>query len=269
MSRLQPTTKEFLASSDETVEKEFFERVFLHNRSVKTTYARRLDDLNQVAFRHIADIKETPVKIMDVAMSSGISTVEWRDQLAANKIDFDLTGTDLTIDAELHSYAKFGLLFDRRGNLLHFDCFGKGWPPHQGEMRLFYLHQLLTTSVIRCASALGGKIEKTPVKLLSRGLANNGHFRAIEDDLAAANPPAFKRAFHVIRAANILNLAYFAESTLRTMLTTLKERLKDGGLLLVCRTDGTTNHGTVFKLSSSRLVAVERLGSGSEIEPLV
>ena len=110
MSRLQPTTKEFLASSDEIVEKEFFERVFLHNRSVKTTYARRLDDLNQVAFRHIADIKETPVKIMDVAMSSGISTVEWRDQLAANRVNFDLTGTDLTIDAVLHSYAKFGLL---------------------------------------------------------------------------------------------------------------------------------------------------------------
>jgi hypothetical protein len=269
MSYLQPTTKEFLASSDDAIEKAFFCRVFVPNRSVKTTYAKRLDDLNAVAFRHIARISESPVRIMDVGMSSGISTAEWRDQLAASKINFDLTGTDLTIDALLYSYSKFGLLFDRKGNLLHFDLWGKGWPPHQRGIEFHYLRQLLTSSVFHCASLLGGKIETTPVKLLSRGFSDNGRCRAIEDDLAIANPPAFKRAFHVIRAANILNLAYFAESTLRTMLTTLKERLKDGGLLLVCRTDGTTNNGTVFKLSSSQLVAVDRIGAGSEIEPLV
>jgi signal recognition particle GTPase len=53
------------------------------------------------------------------------------------------------------------------------------------------------------------------------------------------------------------------------MLNNLKERLKDGGLLVVCRTDGATNHGTVFRLSSSQLVPVERIGAGSEVEPLV
>lgn len=269
MSYLQPTTKEFLASSDEAIEKAFFCRVLVPNRSVKTTYAKRLDDLNAVAFRHIARINESPVRIMDVGMSSGISTAEWRDQLAASKIDFDLTGTDLTIDAMLYSYSKFGMLFDRKGNLVHFDLWGKGWPPHQRGIKFHYLRQLVTSSVFQCASLLGGKIDTTPVKLLSRGFSDNGRCRAVEDDLALANPPAFKRAFHVIRAANILNLAYFAESTLRTMLSNLKERLKDGGLLVVCRTDGTTNHGTVFRLSSSRLVAVERIGAGSEIEPLV
>ncbi|MGA9800299.1 MAG: hypothetical protein WBQ68_14905 [Terriglobales bacterium] len=269
MSQLQPTTKEFLASSDDAVEKAFFSRVFVPNRSVKTTYAKRLDDLNAVAFRHIAKINESPVKIMDVGMSSGISTAEWRDQLAAQQIDFDLTGTDLTIDALLYSYSNYGMLFDRKGNLLHFDLWGKGWPPHQRGIKFHYLRQLVTSSVFRCASAFGGKIETTPVKLLSRGFSDNGRCRAVEDDLAQANPPAFQRAFHVIRAANILNLAYFAESTLRTMLNTLKERLKDGGLLLVCRTDGATNNGTVFQLSSSRLVAVDRIGAGSEIEPLV
>jgi hypothetical protein len=269
MSYLQPTTKEFLASSDGAIEKAFFSRVIVPNRSVKTTYAKRLDDLNAVALRHIARINESPVRIMDVGMSSGISTAEWRDQLAANMINFDLTGTDLTIDAVLYSYSKFGLLFDRKGNLLHFDLWGKGWPPHQRGIKVNYLRQVVTSSIFRCASAVGGKVETTPVRLLSREFAHNARCRAMEDDLAVSNPPVFKRAFHVIRAANILNLAYFAESTLRTMLSNLKERLKDGGLLVVCRTDGTTNHGTVFKLSSSRLVAVERIGAGSEIEPLV
>lgn len=269
MSYLQPTTREFLASSDDAIEKAFFSRVCVPNRSVKTTYARRLDDLNAVAFRHIARIHESPVRIMDVAMSSGISTAEWRDQLAAGKIDFDLTGTDLAINATLYSCSKFGLLFDRKGNLLHFDLWGKGWPPHQRGIKFHYLRQLVASSAFRCASLLGGKVETTPVRLLSRGFADNGRCRAVEDDLVLANPPAFKRAFHVIRAANILNLAYFAESTLRTMLNNLKERLKDGGLLVVCRTDGATNNGTVFQLSSSQLVPVERIGAGSEVEPLV
>ncbi len=269
MSHLQPTTKEFLASSDGAIEKAFFARVFLPNRSVKTTYARRLDDLNQIVFRHIAGLGESPIKIMDVGMSSGISTAEWRDQLTANKVDFDLTGTDLVIDAWLSSCSMFGLLHDRKGNLLHFDLLGKGWPPHQRGISFNFFRQLLAHSAFRCASALGGKVETTPVKLLSKGFSDNCRIRAVEDDLSAANPPAFKRAFHVIRAANILNLAYFSKSTLRSMLATLQERLKDGGLLVVCRTDASTNNGTIFRLSSSGLVPVERIGKGSEIEALI
>ena len=269
MSYLQPTTKEFLSSSDDSIEREFFVRVLLPNRTWKTTYANRLDDVNEFVFKRIARIIESPIKIMDVGMSSGTSTAEWADQLRANKIDFEMTGTDLTIDAWLHSYSKFALLFDRDGKLLHFDLWAKGWPPHQHGIHFHFFRQLLARSALRCASTFRRNVEKTPVRLLSRRFAEDCSLGAVEDDLTTPNPLIFKRAFHVIRAANVLNMSYFSESTLRIMLATLTGRLKEGGLLIVCRTNGGTNNGTVFSCVSSRLLPIERIGDGSEIESLV
>jgi hypothetical protein len=54
------------------------------------------------------------------------------------------------------------------------------------------------------------------------------------------------------------------------MLANLRERLRDGGRLIVCRTkpDGI-NHGTVFGLDSQRrLQVLARLNQGSEIEAI-
>jgi hypothetical protein len=269
MSYLRPTTKEFLSSSDDSVEAEFFARVFLPNRTVKTTYAKRLDDVNEVILKHVIRLDESPAKLMDVGVSSGTSTAEWSDQLTANKIDFEMTGTDLTIDAYLYSYSQFALLFDAKGNLMHFDLFGSGWPPYQHGIHFHFFRQLFARSVIGCASALRRGVERTHVQLLSRRLAANCSFKTVEDDLNGPSPQSFQSAFHVIRAANVLNLSYFPESSLRVMLANLKGRLKENGVLIVCRTSGTINNGTVFRLSSSQLVPVERIGAGSEIEPLV
>jgi chemotaxis methyl-accepting protein methylase len=53
----------------------------------------------------------------------------------------------------------------------------------------------------------------------------------------------------VLRAANILNLAYFDKATLQRMLRNLRARLLPGGLLIVCRTnDAEVNNASVFTL---------------------
>jgi polysaccharide pyruvyl transferase WcaK-like protein len=75
----------------------------------------------------------------------------------------------------------------------------------------------------------------------------------------------------VLRAANILNRGYFDERVLRAMLANLRERLRDGGLLVICRTSthGDVNNGTLFRLDPERrLCPLARLNAGSEIETL-
>jgi chemotaxis methyl-accepting protein methylase len=73
-----------------------------------------------------------------------------------------------------------------------------------------------------------------------------------------------------MRAANLLNRAYFSEQTLSQMLSTLKERLMPGGFLIVCRTDlaGTNNAG-IFRLIGSHFSLCGKLGSGCEIEDII
>ena len=57
------------------------------------------------------------------------------------------------------------------------------------------------------------------------------------------------QAFDVIRAANILNLVYFPVDQIGRMLATLKQRLKEGGLLIIVRTH-PSGENNAFHLSS-------------------
>jgi hypothetical protein len=74
-----------------------------------------------------------------------------------------------------------------------------------------------------------------------------------------------------LRAANILNHAYFADEALLRIAKKLKARLKSTGILIVCRTsDEGTNNATIFESSTGAgLRVLSRLGTGSEIEDLL
>jgi chemotaxis methyl-accepting protein methylase len=289
--RNPPTTREVLGktsvsqSEQETREYEFFRRVMLANGTKKSTESNRLDDLNQAVFPHIARIGEAPVRIMDVGVSSGVSTLEWYEQLAGQRIPCDITGTDLTVYASLLSLGRnLEALIDRDRNILHLDVFGRGAPPVADGLRsisagilrgVFQATMLLDGKLpplrghIREA-AKGRLLRCEPVALLTSRLAQHKSLRIIEDDLEAIESAEFKKAFHVVRAANILNRVYFPERVLAQMVRKLKERLKANGLLIICRTDNKTNNATVFESTAdSKLRVVARLGSGSEIEELV
>jgi hypothetical protein len=89
----------------------------------------------------------------------------------------------------------------------------------------------------------------------------------VEEDILAAHVPGL---FGVIRAANLLNPSYFADSELAPMIAALRARLAPGGLLLVARTDAAgVNRATIFRESSGRLAVEARANGGSEIERLV
>jgi hypothetical protein len=82
--------------------------------------------------------------------------------------------------------------------------------------------------------------------------------------------PELRARFHALRAANILNRGYFDDEQLRVGIRTLQERLRPGGLLILCRTyDDGTNHGSVLQLAGARWIVAARIGDGSEIEDLL
>jgi hypothetical protein len=270
----------------ESLEYEFFVRVVLPNGTVKSTRANRLDDLNHAALPYIARIAEKPVKIMDVGVSSGVSTLEWHEHLSAERIACDITGTDLTIYASLVSLGpQLSVLIDASRNILHLDIFGRGAPPSAeglqgmfaGIIRMLFRGALMVDSQLpplqgRVREAANGRLLTCePVTLLSKRFAQCESLRVIEEDLLAPERPEFKGAFHVVRAANVLNRAYFLDSVLAQIIEKLRERLKPNGLLIVCRTDSVgVNHATVFESTrDSKFRVLLRLGGGSEVEGLM
>jgi len=267
----------------EDCEKKFFSRVRLKNRVFKTTYSRRLDDVNQTLNSLLP--RGAPVELMDVAISSGISTQEWIDTLSGDSIDFQIVAGDLNIYAYLLTFSKnLEILVDRSGYPIHFDIFDQGT-----ELSLIKIIPRPISSLIKklisrllkldapLAHYMSGDIAENasrfglrciPITLVSPRLCKHARLEIIEDDIVSNQSPNLAKRFHAIRAANILNKGYFGRNEIRSILINLRQRLRQGGLLCVCRTlKNNQTNGTIFSLNERGCFQVmERIGEGSEIE---
>jgi len=122
-----PTAKEFFFSDDAfdadalaAREKAFFRSIRLKNGTFKTTYAHRLDTLNEIVTPVLP--RDRPLEIMDVAVSSGVATLEWMESLQRASIDFRMTAGDLCVRAFLLSFGRLlNVLVDRGGYPMQFD----------------------------------------------------------------------------------------------------------------------------------------------------
>jgi hypothetical protein len=297
VSRQKPTIKEIFftdpatrdAATQEEYERNFYSRLKLPNGVYKTTHTRRFDDLNPLVNELLP--KDRRVDLLDVGISSGVSTVEWLDSLRASGIDARVVGGDLDITGYLISAGKWlDVLIDRTGYVLQIDLGGRSITNHArfplvrrallapavfGLNALFKLFWLSSPGLRRHVAEDGG--EKTlalgarcrPLTLLSPRLRRDERLELVEDDIVTGSD-RFVDRFDAIRAANVLNF-YLAPSMLVRMLATLRRRLRVGGLLVLCRTNPREqNLGTIFRLDEKgKFAVVRRIGAGSEIEAFV
>ena len=262
----------------------FFHSIELRNGTRKTTKHRRLDDLNALVQGLLPP--QRPLEIMDVAVSSGVSTAEWLVALERAGIDCHMLAGDAIVDAFLISLGRrLRALTDRTGHLMQLDIGGKAirLPPPRRRDRIRYRPLILLMKAAARLFDLDGWARSKPdarverrwgatccrLTLMSPSLSQLPQLRTVEDDILANT--SYAGRFHVLRAANILNLAYFDTATLERMLLNLRARLLPGGLLIVCRTNEVgVNNATVFTLGKDgRFRTTARLNQGSEIADLV
>jgi hypothetical protein len=263
----------------ENLEKHFFQSVGLPNGTWKTTAHRRLDDLNTLVQKFLP--AKRPLDVMDVAVSSGVSTLEWLESMERASIPCRMTAGDAAADAYLVTMGPgLRVLVDRRGYPLQYEVAGHAirLPIRKREMLLYgipvlYMRAVLARVVAPALKAAKGTEEGArsgarwrPLKLVSPMLRNR--IEVVEDDILVNR--AYRECFDVVRAANILNRGYFDEGTLIAMLLNLRNRLRKGGLLVVCRTnDRNVNNGSILVLGEDgRLGRLARLNEGSEVEDL-
>ena len=246
-------------------ELQLFTRMRLPSGVHKTTAVRRLDDLNERALPLLPD--DRPLELMDVAVSTAITTVEWSEQLTAAGVDHHLLAGDSHIDAAWLSLPFCDLLLDRDRNQLllavvlgrSVDVVGSSW------------RSALALPVLKATARLSkaAHVPMRDVELVTPRVHECPPIDVVEDDIFVTRPELRSR-FHAVRAANILNRGYFDEVQLRAAVASLRERLRPGGLLIVCRTlEDRSNHGSFFRADGDGWTVVDRIGSGSEIERLI
>lgn len=289
MSIERPTVREALLAREgggdahrrEAIEDNFFRRLRLPGGVTKRTRRGRLADLDALVAEHLPCGRR--LELMDVAVSSGVTTLDWAASLRRAGFDFGLVAGDATPAAWLLSLGRrVEVLVDGAGRPLQYDLFGRAMPSAApGPLAMLpWLGRLLTRfalawdedlrrSLAASREVRGRPLRSQRVALVVPELLADPAIEVVEDDLLAWTADPLAGRFDVVRAANLLNRGYFDEDALRRMLARLVARLKPASLLAVCRNeeDGSS-HATVFRRGEEGLEPIARLGRGSEVEEL-
>ena len=274
--------REFLvarALGQVSVERAFFAGLLLRNGVYKTTEPNRMESVLPGLVEHASRLRAQPLRTLDVACSSGVTTVELHRALSAAGLAPETLGTDLALDADyVEREGESAMLFDSAGRLLQVEIGNWAspwrWRPRDRAVRPALLARARRLVAREQDLFLRARHEATPglrstrLALLASSAMQAINVRFEEEDILA---PRNMGPFHIIRAANILNRAYFSEVMLVRMLDALRARLAEGGLMLVLRTHGSppVQHGTLVRRNGVRLEIVTRMGEGSEIEALL
>ncbi len=262
--------------SDEEIdgrEKQFFNQLVLANGTLKTTFAGRLSDVNTAINGLLTELGRE-VRILDIAVSSGITTYEWARALDGAEVVYSMDAFDLCVDGVIYSREDtFNVLVDSDNRPLQFEVLGRVVENSFGESISRKLKRFVPVAALRVAHGIyrhlpGAYTQRIPVKLVTRHLRKSKNIQVFEYDLESIEQ--LPRSYDVIRAANILNLAYFDTSFIKDAVLKVAARLNSGGYFCVVRTHSdASNHGTVFKKHSGGLRPILSIGSGSEIESIV
>jgi hypothetical protein len=256
------------------LENSFFRNLCLPNGTRKTTSPARLVDVDQLIADHVEGKKA--VRLLDVGISSGVTTIELLDSLAGRGVQVSGVGVDICVRGRLCALPGIDVLYDSAEFVLQISTplFTRGRPT-RGQRSL--LSRLLRV----CIRALELKRVRRwalsrrwthQFALVSPRLARHPRFQVVEHDISRSRPEWYG-AFDVIRAANVLNLDYFPPAKIASIIENLMGCLGDNGLLVVCRTsevDGR-NHGSIFQKGSDSTRTcrrVQQFGDGSELDPL-
>src|SRR6185437_7407474 len=112
------------------MEQEFFTSIMGKNKTYKTTYHDRFSEIDQLLVRQVRAGTMRASHVLDVGVSSGISTLELFKALSADGSDVNLVATDVLIDADIVGVVPgCHALIDKSGFPLMFDVFGRGVKP--------------------------------------------------------------------------------------------------------------------------------------------
>lgn len=257
-------------------EREFFRSIRLPNGVFKTTASHRLDDVNHFVGEYWDAKGYRPSRLLDVGASSCVSSVEWAEERAKVGHAVEIVATDVLIDVEwLEIRRGHFVLADKRGNILQHEIGGRAlrsWVRRRDWLGSDWYRILRANRRAKERLTHVPASKRHPMKLVCNAAQLHPNISFCEQDVLSPPQASFRGKFDAVRAANILNRAYFAAPDLAKAVENLRACLGGAGsYLLVTRTwDCGTNHGTLFELlENGRFEVVNRLGDGSEIEEIV
>ncbi|MFV0446493.1 MAG: hypothetical protein ACK5Q5_23210 [Planctomycetaceae bacterium] len=206
---------------------------------------------------------DRPVAVLDVGVSSGVSTVELSTALREQGWLYRLSGIDLYLEARLVRSLFGAVLFLPPDDILQSDVLGFAFPntpPSRisgwifGAVRPLLRRRWRRGMGSECVPLLCSAARRSDITFVSG------------DVLGEVYPPDPAQHFDLIRVANVLNASYFTASQLRTACHNLARKLSRQGSLLVARSTDDGNVATVYQRDADQLRVMDHYRGGVEID---
>ena len=242
----------------------------LYNKTFRTTKVNRLDDVNVLANNYIPETR--PLQVLDLAISSGITSVEWKNILDKDGIENNYLATDATLYGTRVKLGPLTLLFEEVNNkkqyLLQVDLFGYACPNASGSRWRNVICRVFSNLTKTCVFK-GTQVYIIDPAAIKINESDNS-FSLKQINLFEINHKLTTSFFNVVRAAKILNKAYFDDVHIKHALNNIKDVMANNSLFIVVRThlDGS-NHGAYYHLKNKKYQCVGVIGEGSEIHELI
>lgn len=242
----------------------------------KWTGRHRLKQMDRLLSEHLADQGYQHLHMLDIGASDGITSLDTVDYLGKkNKISLRVTMLDQVI--ELFSINTHGatLYFtsSRRPILLRLGKLAVCLEPMQGiEGVLFnYLAAILARQCTRKLQHVELNAARL-ISLINPAVLQSRFIEVCECDLF--NPRTdWTGKYDVVRASNILNIAYFSEARILEAVGLAHRYLKEGGILMVSRnlihSQGETEMGALWQKQGNRFFCISKLSRLPEVAGLV
>jgi hypothetical protein len=255
------------------------------NGTFRTTFGKRFEDVDAVALRWIKKLypQLAHLSAQDRAVSHGLTSKEFAELLFQNFAEVDFEASDVLLGLIELSIEETGEVFvtEQNGTPLQYIKAPFVVALHHREPMRYPVNRWVASRARRRFRSLnlpegwtktagGSGYKVRPISYIHpevRKLADhNPHFQFRMRSVFDRTPAAC----HVLRTMNIFNRAYFSEQQMADGAAAVHESLQPGGLWIVGRTleEDLSNHATFLQRKQSGWEVLERIGKGSEMEPV-
>lgn len=242
----------------------------------KWTGRHRLKQMDRLLSEYLVDQGCQQLHMLDIGASDGITSLDTIEYLRQrNRISARVTMLDQ--DVELFSIDTHGatLYFtsNRRPVLLRFGRIAFCLEPMEGIEGLLF-NRVAAVLTRQCDHELQHTELKAarPISLINPAASQNRLIDVCQGDLFNPRRDWIDR-YDVVRASNVLNLAYYSEARILEAVGLAHRYLRDGGIFLVSRnsiqSQGETEAGALWRKLGDRFVRMSKLPMLPEVAGLV
>lgn len=235
--------------------------ILLDNGVAKTTQPGRFAEIDSWLAQNL---HESCVSIHDIAVSSGITSLELKQKLESDGYKVNLSISDKFMSLRYFKRNFITYYYDIDGNFVLGNIFGI--VAQRNCNKFFFITRLLSKVMSKNAKKC---FDNSLPELL---LLHPEVCSSIDQkEVTFINYDIFKTSiyneFDVVRAMNILNPIYFDVNEIKRAVRLIFSSLKEGGVLIVGRThlEDKKNHVSVYEKKDGLFKHIKSFNGGSEV----